>query len=79
MTYPEARIPETPSPELVKRPAPEPLSLVDWLIERLENCIRIADTKDNPDDRASWLEDAGYFAAALRVVRCARPSGSTKP
>lgn len=42
--------------------------LIAWLIERRENCERIARTKKG-EDRAGWLEDAYFFDAAIHAVR----------
>jgi hypothetical protein len=41
-----------------------PLSVEDWVDERLENSIRIAMTKTG-EDRASWIEDLRYW----RLIR----------
>lgn len=43
------------------------LSVREWLLERLENCERIAKTKTG-DDRALWLEDRDYFRQALNAL-----------
>jgi hypothetical protein len=45
--------------------------------ERLDNCIRIAAEKTDPDDRAGWLEDASYFRAILSVLD-SRPSSAAE-
>lgn len=43
------------------------LTINEWLMERRDNCLRIAKTKIG-DDRDGWLEDAGYFMGALRLL-----------
>ena len=44
------------------------LPLIEWTLERFENCCRIAREKENPVDRDSWLEDADYFRQLLVVL-----------
>lgn len=39
-------------------------SLVDWLKERRENCLRLSATKTG-EDKQGWLDDAYYFACAI--------------
>jgi hypothetical protein len=43
------------------------LSLEEWMHERYDNCVRIAAQKEG-DEKRGWLEDAEYFAAALRAL-----------
>jgi hypothetical protein len=42
-------------------------TVVNWLAARRDNALRIADLRSG-DDRAGWLEDANYFAAAVRAL-----------
>lgn len=42
-------------------------SVAAWLQERMENCVRIADTKLGAD-KAGWVEDACFFKAAILLV-----------
>jgi hypothetical protein len=46
------------------------LSLKDWLQERLDNCNRIAATRDGAT-RDGWFEDAEYFRRLIAVVDAA--------
>lgn len=46
----------------------------EWVRERLENCERIAATKEGAD-RAGWLEDARHSQMILDIVK--RTSWST--
>jgi hypothetical protein len=43
------------------------MTVVDWLRERKENCIRIAAEKSG-DDKAGWLSDAAYFERAIVML-----------
>lgn len=59
-----------PAGELIEEhcAACENLSLDQWVRERYENCLRLAETKSGLD-RDGWLNDADYFrriAAELR-------------
>jgi len=53
-----------------QRPSKERLPLLEWVLERLENCQAIAEQKTGAD-REEWLEDADYFARLLRIVDAA--------
>ncbi len=44
-----------------------PLSLEDWLRERHENCLRLAEQKVGAE-REGWLEDAAYFSRAMTTI-----------
>lgn len=44
------------------------LSIVTWLSERKENCLRIADTKTSRE-RLGWLEDAKCFQIAIDKIK----------
>ena len=44
-----------------------PMSVVDWLQERMDNCHRIAAQKKGAD-RESWLQDSRYFAEAVNAL-----------
>jgi hypothetical protein len=46
-----------------------PLTLRDWLSERLANCLTHANEKTG-SDRNGWLEDAQYFRQALDATDC---------
>jgi hypothetical protein len=39
-----------------------------WIVERQENCLRIANTKPIGLDRDGWLDDAAYFAGVLGLI-----------
>lgn len=51
------------------------LPLLEWVLERFENCCRIARQKEEPADRDSWMEDAEYFRQILVVLSGKQPSG----
>jgi len=42
--------------------------LISWLQERLNNCKEIAETKTG-EDRAGWIEDAGFFEWAITKIK----------
>ena len=44
------------------------LPLIEWVLERYENCCRIAREKEIPADRDSWMEDAAYFQQILVIL-----------
>jgi hypothetical protein len=44
------------------------LPLIEWVMERFENCCRIASEKEDPADRDAWMEDAEYFRQVLVVL-----------
>ena len=41
--------------------------LIEWLMDRRDNCARIMDTKPE-SEKAGWLEDAAYFEAAILAL-----------
>jgi hypothetical protein len=43
------------------------LTLLEWLTERYDNCVRIAAIKEYTDC-AGWLEDADYFKRAILAI-----------
>lgn len=43
------------------------IPLEEWVLERLENSERIAETKTG-DDKTGWLADAEYFRKLLSIV-----------
>jgi len=43
------------------------LPLDEWVLERYENCIRLAKEKSG-QQREMWLEDAAYFREILKVL-----------
>jgi hypothetical protein len=44
------------------------LTLAEWLEERYQNCLRLAEHKRG-EDRRGWLEDAEYFRLAREMVK----------
>lgn len=50
------------------------LGLTEWVLERLDNCQRIAAGKAPGADRDGWLEDAAYFSAILMALSTAPAS-----
>lgn len=46
------------------------LSIIEWLQERHDNCVRIAAQKVGKD-REGWVEDALYFELALKSIKAA--------
>lgn len=40
---------------------------IQWLTDRLTNCIRLGSLKRG-EDQAGWVEDAAHFAAALNLL-----------
>jgi hypothetical protein len=46
----------------------------EWMLAQLDNCYRIAASKQGPD-RDGWLEDAAYFAAAIGLIEQDDPTG----
>lgn len=50
------------------RSSKDKLSLLEWVLERFENCVRIAKTKEAPADRDGWFEDAAYFREILVIL-----------
>ena len=51
---------------------PKP-TLIEWLRERYENCLRHARQKPGWD-RDGWLEDAAYFKEALDRLNAGNPN-----
>jgi hypothetical protein len=48
--------------------------LRDWLEERRQNCLRIAEQKTG-NDKTGWLEDAEYFRAAIAALAASTRTG----
>lgn len=44
------------------------MSLLDWLQERYDNCLRIAAQKTG-EDQKGWLDDAHYFNLAIAMLQ----------
>lgn len=44
-----------------------PFMVRSWLVDRIQNCARIAALKTGLD-RDGWLEDAAYFSAAVGMI-----------
>jgi hypothetical protein len=47
---------------------PSVQATLEWLEERLANCLRIAETKSGAE-QDGWLEDAMYCAKTLAMIR----------
>jgi hypothetical protein len=56
---------------------PKP-TLIEWLQERYENCLRHARQKPGWD-RDGWLEDAAYFKEALNRLNSGNPNYTPVP
>jgi hypothetical protein len=41
---------------------------IEWLVERKENCLRIAMQKTGKD-REGWIEDGAKFGHAISLIR----------
>jgi hypothetical protein len=54
--------------DVTRTSAKDKLPLIEWVLERFENCVRIAKTKEAPADRDGWLEDAAYFREILVIL-----------
>jgi hypothetical protein len=50
-----------------------PISLEQWVAERLRNSLDLAEIKD-VEDRDGWIEDARYWAALLGRLATGSPS-----
>jgi hypothetical protein len=50
--------------------------VLGWLLDRKDNCERIAKTKTGAD-RAGWEQDAAYFLAAAKLIGDAYPENET--
>ena len=48
------------------------MPLIQWLEDRRENCLRLAEGLVG-DDRKAWMEDAEYFRLASNCIRCDAP------
>ena len=42
--------------------------LLNWLTERIENCVRLGYAEADVTRKAGWLQDAEYFAAAVNII-----------
>lgn len=47
--------------------ADEEVTLKEWVRDRKNNCLRIAESKTGAD-RDGWLEDASYFQQILDIL-----------
>ena len=50
-----------------KTPSLERDMVVDWLRERRDNALRIAESKQG-EDRAGWMDDVGFFEKAADML-----------
>lgn len=64
---------------MLRRGFPDTTQALEWLEERLANCIRIGDERSG-EDRDGWAEDAAFFAKTLAIIQALSegPGGSTK-
>lgn len=56
-----------PQPTVGEQTEPERNQLIEWLRERRENCLLIAEGKTG-DDLRGWIEDSSYFGEAIRLI-----------
>jgi len=56
-----------------------PSDAVAWIEERYANCLRIAATKKDVHDRASWLTDAAFFEMTIALLAAATSRNEAPP